>query len=103
MALYYFDIDDGDLATVDAVGSAFEDLEALKADVIRALAEIVHDKASGRGQRGAVIKVRDQQGRYVFQAALTLDSGFVDTDESRRPAKAAPLDGDRGREACGGG
>ena len=79
MAHYFFDIVDGDL-TVDDAGTEFPDAHAARDAAIRVLPDIARDKI-GKGQsREVQVVVRDEGGRALFMASLTLTAKWlVDT------------------------
>lgn len=78
MRRYYFDIDDGEHVTHDDEGHAFASRQAVREAAIGALPELVRDQLPCGDRRDFIVKVRDQEGRYVFQARLALTAGWLD-------------------------
>jgi hypothetical protein len=66
MLLYFFNIRDNDDFIEDEVGLAFADLEAVKIEAARALAEIACDAIPGSVRRQLSVEVRDAQGPVLL-------------------------------------
>jgi hypothetical protein len=70
---YFFDsYDDGRLLE-DDVGLEYSDLEAVKAEAARALAELARDVLPGKVQRELAIEVRDEAGP-VLRAVMKFEA-----------------------------
>jgi hypothetical protein len=69
---YYFDTDDDTRFLRDPDGHEFQTPEAMKEAAIAALPDLARDELPGSDRRVFTVKVRDESGRYVFQATLSL-------------------------------
>jgi len=83
---YYFDIDSGQRAIRDQIGSEFARPEDVRAAAIRVLPDIARDEWPDGDCPVMIVKVRDQKGSYVFQASLSLVATWLNgvTDDERR-------------------
>ncbi len=72
MPRFFFDIDDGDHLTRDDEGMVCESRQKLGDAAVAVLPEIASDELPNGLNRTFEVKVRDEQGRYVFSATLTL-------------------------------
>ncbi len=72
MPRYFFDTYDGDLFLPDDQGIELENLAAVKAEASRGLADMAGDELPDGDQRSFVVRVRDEAGDVVLQAALSL-------------------------------
>jgi hypothetical protein len=75
MPLYFFDTRDGDIFMGDDLGLEFPDLDAVKIEAARALAEFSRDVVPGSLKRNLAVEVRDESGpvliaRMTFEAIL---------------------------------
>ncbi len=73
--LYFFDSRDDDEFIEDESGIEFPDLEAVKVEAARALAEMARDVILGSMRRKLAIEVRDEQGpvliaTMIFEAVI---------------------------------
>lgn len=79
MPRYFFDIVDGDL-TVDDAGTEFPNAHAARDAAIRVLPDIARDKIGAGQSRDVQVLMRDEEGRAIFTASLTLSAKWlVDT------------------------
>lgn len=78
MTRYYFDIDDGEHQTHDDEGHACANRRAVRSVAVRALPEIARDHLPDGDRREFVVKVRDQDGRYLFEARLAFTARWLD-------------------------
>jgi hypothetical protein len=81
MALYHFDVDDNGTLYHDDQGTECADFAKVKNEAIAALAEMMRDSIPDGDHHRLTIKVRDEGGALVFQAALHFDV------EAQRPSK----------------
>ncbi len=72
MPRYFFDTYDGDHFLPDDQGIELENLAAAKAEASRGLADMAGDELPDGDQRSFVVRVRDEAGEVVLQAALSL-------------------------------
>ncbi len=71
MPRFYFDIDDGELATRDDRGVEFDGAEAAAHAAVEVLPDLARDTLpDGRDRRAFVVEVRDGGGRRLFRATL---------------------------------
>ena len=70
--LYYFDIRDGDRFTRDEAGLELDGIEAVRREAMRALRGTVGDVLPDGGQRSVAVAVRNEDGKPVLMASLTL-------------------------------
>ncbi|HKT53330.1 MAG TPA: hypothetical protein VJP88_02685 [Caulobacteraceae bacterium] len=82
MPRYYFDFDDGLLATRDEHGHECESLADVRRQALTALPAIVGDDPLDRDHSDFVVNVRDEDGRYVFRAVISVSAGWL---SGRRP------------------
>ena len=78
MRRYFFDTRDNDAFIEDDLGVEYPDLEVVKAEAARALAELARDVLPGSTRRELAIEVRDEDGpvlvaRMVFEALILRD------------------------------
>ena len=75
MALYFFDTRDDGMFVEDEIGIEYPDLEAVKVEAARSLAELARDVIPGQMKRELAIEVRDAFGpvlwaRMTFEAVV---------------------------------
>ncbi len=76
MARYYIDLINGHGLVLDDVGQEFASRESASREAIHVLPEIALDEAA-EGLTLSV-KVRDDTGRYFFEASLSLVARWLD-------------------------
>jgi len=64
---------DNDALTRDDVGLDYSDIQAVKAEATRALAELACDIVPATDRRNLAMEVRDQSDRPVLRAMLTFE------------------------------
>jgi hypothetical protein len=70
---YYFDEYDGETVTQDDEGLELDGIEAARAEARKALPDIARDVLPEDGDRRTmVVKVRDEAGKVVITATLSL-------------------------------
>lgn len=82
MPRYFFDSRDNDGFILDDAGLEFPDIEAVKVQAAKALAELARDVIAGSVRRHLSIEVRDEQGPVLI--AMMMFEALV-----LRPAHAA--------------
>lgn len=75
MPLYFFDTRDNDLFIQDDIGAEHPDLESVKVEAAKALAELARDVLPGSLRRELAVEVRDKAGpiliaRMTFEAII---------------------------------
>ena len=78
MPRYYLDLYHGDGLTVDEEGQVFETRARLRREAMRILPDVLRDEMFDGDRARIMVKVRDESGRPVFEASLTLDSAWND-------------------------
>lgn len=73
MPQYYFDTRDNDDFVEDDVGLDYDDLESVKFDAAKSLAELARDVLPGSLQRALAVEVRDDEGP-VLKAMMTFEA-----------------------------
>lgn len=79
MSRFYFDVQDGDLHFHDEEGIDLPSTEALRDAAIRALPEMASDALPDGDTHQMVVRVRDANGDYVFEASLSFSSKWLTT------------------------
>jgi hypothetical protein len=80
MPKYFFDIHDGEHATVDNAGIDCADRKQVRSEAIQALPDIARDILPDGDNHSFSVRVRDDAGRYVFEASLTLIARWLDEE-----------------------
>ena len=76
MARYFSDLDDGSKKYVDPVGTELADIRMVPSEAIGFLTAVVRD-VRDQSDRTLVVSVRDDNGRSIFAATLTLQSEWL--------------------------
>ncbi|WP_336489439.1 DUF6894 family protein [Methylobacterium nigriterrae] len=77
MPRYYIDTDDGDLNVRDERGEELPDRAAARRIAIGVLPDMARSALPDGDRRTFVASVRDEQGRTIFRARLSLTAGWV--------------------------
>ena len=77
MPRYFFDIDDGMRDVHDDEGVDLADSASARKEAIGTLAELAHDMLPDGNNHVFKARVRDETGKLIYEAALTLKSGWV--------------------------
>jgi hypothetical protein len=72
MPIFYFDITDGSKESRDADGLEYPSLEAARAAALSTLGEIARDELPDGDERDFSASIRDESGRVLLIARLTL-------------------------------
>ena len=78
MPLFFFDIYDDDQIELDQIGLELEGLEEARKQADALLPEIVREENASNKCRALRVVVRSLDGHRLYQAALTLSSGWLD-------------------------
>lgn len=78
MPRYYLDLYHRDGLTADEEGQVFETRARLRREAIRILPDVLRDEMFEGDRTEITIKVRDENGCHIFEASLTLNSGWSD-------------------------
>jgi hypothetical protein len=78
MSLYFFDVtDDGDESrSPDSIGTEHPSKECIPAEAADLLANIAWDLLPDGTHRTFSVSVRDDEGRVIFKATLSLQAGW---------------------------
>ncbi len=76
---YFFDISDGGLFK-DETGLTFPDAHAARDTAIRTLPNIAQDHIGNGQSRSVTVLMRDENGRALFTASLTLSANWLVDD-----------------------
>ena len=74
MSLYYFDTYDGDEPVVDDEGLDFADLDTVKLEAVRGLADLARDLLPGSERRELAVIVRDDQSRHILKTVVIFEN-----------------------------
>jgi hypothetical protein len=87
MPRYYFDTHDGDRLVRDNDGEELAGLERAQTEAVKALPDMARDALPCGDRRDFVVSVRDEGGRQVVKATLSLV-----VELSPTPGAIAPLE-----------
>jgi hypothetical protein len=73
MPRFYLDSHDGDIFIEDEEGLEFSDLEAVKVEAARALADLAREVIPGSERRKLWIEVRDEARRPVLKTVMIFE------------------------------
>ena len=77
MPRFYFDVRDGEYVQKDDQGVELYGIQDAKDHALRALPDIARDEMPDRNRREFVIEVKDENGRAVLTARLSLTVDIV--------------------------
>lgn len=80
MPLYFFDVQDQDEFSRDDVGVECSSPEVVRRIAIEALPDIAKSVLPDGDHHVITVTVRDESGKSVFEASLTLKAGWLDMD-----------------------
>jgi hypothetical protein len=76
---FYYEIRDGDILACDDEGQVFKNQEAAREDAVMLLSEMARKLPSrGTDHNKIIASVRDETGRLIFTATLSLDVHWND-------------------------
>lgn len=78
MTRYFIDLINGHGLEKDDVGQEFDSRQSASHEAIRILPEIALDETADEADLTISVKVRDESGRYFFEANLSLVSRWLD-------------------------
>jgi hypothetical protein len=73
MPRYFFDTSDGDSSVRDDEGVECNNLEEVGAQAVAALSDMASDKLPDGDRREFVVEVRNESGRSILRATLSLN------------------------------
>ncbi|MER0237587.1 hypothetical protein [Fulvimarina sp. MAC8] len=77
MPTFYFDIEDDSTLQRDETGVVCDSSEAIQKFAMEALPSIVSERLADANRHTIAILVRDEEGAYVFRAAMTMTAGWL--------------------------
>ncbi|MBL8584661.1 MAG: hypothetical protein JNL61_20845 [Rhizobiaceae bacterium] len=80
MSRYYFDLITAEGMTDDDHGQEMASREVLRKEAIQLLPDIARDELPGGDEECFTVRVRDTDGRYVFEACLILRARWLDLE-----------------------
>ena len=78
MPRYFFDINDGERASTDDVGCDLPARQSVRNQAIGVLPNIARDELPDGDTRVFTCSVREETGRVIYRAKLSLESGWLD-------------------------
>jgi hypothetical protein len=75
--IFFFDIQFGEHHIRDDEGSDLPDRDAARREALMVLPDIVRDKSPCADQSNFVAEVRDESGRVIFTATLSLSARWI--------------------------
>jgi hypothetical protein len=72
MPRYFFDFKDGETDAVDEIGLVFDSQKAARTAAIKLLPDVAQEELPDGDQHVFSVRVRDETGRYIFFATLSL-------------------------------
>lgn len=76
MPRYFFDISDGGL-TIDDTGLEFPNAHAARDEALKTLPNVAQDHMAEGKSREVVVLMRNEEGRALFTASLTLTAKWL--------------------------
>lgn len=77
MPRFFFDIDDGKTRTADTYGLELYDLASVREKAISILPDIAREQLPDGDRRVFVCQVRDESGKVLFLATLSLVAEWI--------------------------
>jgi hypothetical protein len=74
---YFFDINDGERSSRGDVALEFPDAKAARDNAVTTLPDIARDVMPDGSKRDFIVTVRDENGRPVFRASLSLRTEWL--------------------------
>ncbi|MEF2551343.1 hypothetical protein VQ042_08200 [Aurantimonas sp. A2-1-M11] len=78
MPLYFFDVQDRDAFIEDDIGFECANREAVRNTALEALPDMARGLDPEGRQHTITVTARDEAGRYVFRASLTMEAGWLE-------------------------
>ncbi|MEQ1950988.1 DUF6894 family protein [Mesorhizobium yinganensis] len=77
MPRYYFDVFDGEFVVRDETGLNVDREEEVAQHAVAALPDMAHDELPDGNERDFWVKVRDEEGTYIFAADLKFKASWL--------------------------
>ena len=84
MARYFFDTFDGEQEYRDSDGMECDSRETVRREATSSLPDLARELLPDGSERCMKVRVRDEGGRFVFEASLTYCDRWLDEPPSRR-------------------
>lgn len=78
MPRYYFDLITSEGITTDEQGQVMSGLDAMRREALQVLPDVARDELPDGDRDVFAIRVRDETGRYIFEATLSLKADWLD-------------------------
>ena len=78
MPRYFIDTDDGDMEARDDEGRDFASPQAARVAALKGLPDMARDEIPDGDNRTFTVSVREEGGREIYQATLTLKGGWTE-------------------------
>ena len=78
MPKFFFDIYDGERNFRDDEGSDLSDREAARVQALSVISDIARDNSPDGDRRDFITDIRDETGRVIFTATLSLVARWID-------------------------
>ena len=78
MSRYFFDIDDGEQTITDRIGIELPNRKAVRDAATGVLPDIARDELPDGEHRDFICSVRDETGKVIYRAKLSLEAGWLD-------------------------
>ena len=78
MPRYYFDLTTSDGTTTDEQGQVMSGLDTMRREALQVLPDVARDELPDGDRDVFAIRVRDETGRYIFEATLSLKADWLD-------------------------
>jgi hypothetical protein len=72
MPRYYFDVHKGDKVSLDDTGLEMDGIDTVWEELAKGLCDLIHELLPNGERTGAVMEVRDETGRRVLTASLSI-------------------------------
>jgi hypothetical protein len=72
MPRFYFDFTNGQKDMRDDTGTSFQGVNEARAAAIKLLPDVAHEELPDGDQHVFSVRLRDESGRYLFHATLSL-------------------------------
>ncbi|MGI3902387.1 MAG: DUF6894 family protein [Janthinobacterium lividum] len=97
MPLYFFDLHDGDVHTIDDFGIEFDRLEEARNYAVSLLPDMAREELPNGPRRDFICDIRAEGAQIVYRAVLKFREDRFDTQSSEQRAcdKVTAVGGDR--------
>ncbi|MBP0438716.1 DUF6894 family protein [Tianweitania sediminis] len=75
---FFFDVFDGSRFDHDEIGTVLASRDEVRVQSTTLLPALASDVLPDGNHRTFVVRVRDESGRYIFEATMVMSTGFLD-------------------------